>query len=87
MEKPRFFADLADSGLLGHLAWLNVALGDGPAILRVLNQQNLDIFLIMGQAKNDTACSWLTDDFLNNRLFSEDGFFELVDSGGFVLFR
>ena len=33
MKKPRFLTDFANGRLLGRLARLDVALGDGPAIL------------------------------------------------------
>lgn len=87
MEKPRFFADFADGGLFGGFAGLNVALGDGPAVFAVLNQQNLDVFFVFREAKDDAAGGGFADNFLDNRLFAKDGFFELVDGGGAVLFR
>ena len=87
MEKPRFFADFADGGLFGGFAGLNVALGDGPAVFAVLNQQDFDVFFVFGQAKNDAAGGRFADDFLDDRLFAKDGFLEFVDGRGTVLFR
>ncbi len=37
MEKPGFFSDFANSGLLGCFSRFNVTLWDGPAILGILN--------------------------------------------------
>ncbi len=46
MKKPCFFADFADSSLLGVFAWLDVAFGDGPAVFGILDEQNLNITLV-----------------------------------------
>ena len=37
VEESGFFTDFTDGGLLGGLTRLNVAFGDGPAILAVLD--------------------------------------------------
>ena len=86
MEKSGFFADFADGGLFSGFAWFDVAFRDSPAVLTVLNQKNLDILAVFGQAKNDAAGGRFTNYFLNNRLFSEDGFFEFVDCRRTILF-
>ncbi len=85
--KPGFLANLADGGLLGGLAWLDVSFGDSPAILAVLDKKYLDVFLVFGQTKNYAASSRLAHNFLNRGALLENGFFEFVDSGGLILLR
>lgn len=87
VEKSRFFADFADGGLFGGFPRFDVALGDGPAVFAVLDEEDFDVLLVLGEAKNNAAGGWLADNLLDNRLFSKDGFLELVDWGGLVLFR
>ena len=87
MEKPRFLSDFANSSLFGGFAWLNMTFRNSPTVLRILDQKDLDILTVLREAKNDTTGGWLANDLLNNRLFAEDGFLELVNGGRLVLLR
>ena len=78
---------LTDGGLFSGFARLDMSLRDSPAVFAVLNQEDFDVLTVFGKAKNNAAGGRFADDFLDNRLFAEDGFLELVDWGGSVLFR
>lgn len=71
MIEAGFFANLANGGLLGGLARLNVALGDGPAILRILNKEDFNVALVGSHPKDDTTSGRLTDDFLDGRFLAK----------------
>ena len=87
MEKPRFFTDFANRGLFRGFAGLDVTLGNGPAVFRILDKEDFDVLLVFRQAKDNATGGWLTDNFLDNRFPAENGFLEFVYGGRFVLFR
>lgn len=68
MEESGFFANLPNRSLLRSLARLDVALGNRPATLGILDQQDFNILLIFAQAKNNPAGGWLAHHFLNRGL-------------------
>ena len=65
------FADFADGGLASSFAGFDMAFRNSPAVFRVLDEENLDVFLIAGEAKNDATGSRFADDFLDRRLTME----------------
>lgn len=70
--EARFLANLADGGDFGGLARLDMTLWDSPAVFRILDQKNLNIFLVWRHPKNDTTRGRLANNFLNRGLFVED---------------
>ncbi len=87
MIKSGFFADFADGGLFSVLAWFDMTLRNRPAVFRILNEKDFDIFLIFREAKNNPARGRLANDFFNNRFFLKNGFAEFIKGRGFILFR
>ncbi len=87
MEKPSLFADFADGGLFGGLAWLDVTLRNSPAIFGILNKKNLNIATVGSESKNNAASGRFADNLLDDRLFAEDGLLDFANRGRFVLFR
>ena len=85
VEEARLLADFADGGLASGFAWFDVAFGDGPATFGVLNEENVDVFLVGAHPKNNPAGGWFTDDFLDGRFFENFGgeTREGVDLGAF----
>jgi len=63
-----------------------MTLGDGPTVFGILDQQDLDVLLVFGQAKDDAAGGGLADNFLDGWLLFEDGLLKLVNRGRAILF-
>lgn len=75
--------DFAASGHFGGFAGLDVAFGDGPALFGILDEQNLDVFLVAGKTKNNAARGWLADNLLNRRFFAKNSRFKFGEGGFF----
>ena len=87
MEKTRFFSDFSDCGLFGGFSGFDMALGDGPTILGILDEEDFYILFVFRETKNDTASGRFADNLLNRRLAAKNRVAKLGDWGGFVLFR
>ena len=87
MEKTRFFTDFSDCGLFCGFSGLDMTLRDSPAVFRILDKEDFYVSFVFRETKNNPASGRFADDFLDSRLFLEDGFTKLCNRGGFVLFR
>src|SRR6476469_3318637 len=72
------FADFAFGGLLGRLAFFDVAFRDGPAVFGILNQQDFDL-AVFTMTKNNTARRRFADNFLDRRFVPVKVLLEFIE--------
>lgn len=87
MSETRFFANFANGGLFSGFAVFDMAFGDGPAIFRVLNEEDFDILLVGSEPENNPAGGRFADNLLDGRAFTKNFGTELGERRFLIVLR